>query len=97
MAGPTAVGRPVVFLRRLASVQITVLTLTGTAVSSFSPSAYTPEQPVAVNITVTPDAGVSSHEVEDTVPVDWAVSAISNSGAFDAVDNAVKWGPYRSE
>ncbi len=76
------------------SAQITVLTLTGTAVSSFTPSTYTPEQPLAVSITVTPDTGVTSHEVEDTVPVDWVVSAISNAGVFDALDNAVKWGPF---
>ncbi len=77
-----------------ASVQITVLTLTGTAVSSFTPSTYTPEQPLVVSITVTPDTGVSSHEVEDTVPVDWVVSAVSNAGVFDVIDNAVKWGPF---
>ncbi len=77
-----------------ASVQITVLLLTGTAVAGITPSEYTPEQPVAVSIAVTPDAGVSNYEVEDTVPVDWVVSAISNSGVFDAVDNAVKWGPF---
>ena len=77
-----------------AAVQITVLTLTGTAVASFSPSAYTTEQPVAVSITVTPDTGVSSHQVEDTVPVNWAVSAISNAGVFHEGDNAVKWGPF---
>lgn len=76
------------------SVQITVLSLTGTAVAGFAPSVYTPEQPVAVSITITPDTGVSSHEVEDTVPVDWAVSAISNAGVFDVGDNAVKWGPF---
>lgn len=76
------------------SVEITVLTLSGTAVASFTPSEYTREQPVAVSITATPDTGVSSYEVEDTVPVDWVVSAISHSGVFDGPDNAVKWGPF---
>jgi hypothetical protein len=68
--------------------------LGGTGISTFNPSAYTPGQPVHVNMAVAPESGVDNYAAEDVVPSGWMVSEISHSGVFDSVNNAVKWGPY---
>lgn len=77
-------------------VQVTVTkpVVTGPAVSSFSPEAYTVGQPMTVTLEITPEATVSVYAVEDAIPSGWAVTEISDSGSFDAVNGKVKWGPF---
>ncbi len=60
----------------------------------FDPSIYTPESPVEVLIDVTPDPGTMVHAVEDAPPVGWTVSNINESGAWDSVNEKVKWGLF---
>lgn len=42
---------------------------------------------MSVSIAVTPDGGTSSQAIEDEIPTGWVVSAISDSGSFDGVNN----------
>jgi Immunoglobulin domain len=63
------------------------------AVSSM-PASYTPGVAFTVSILVTPDASTTAYGIEDQVPTGWAVTNIDNSGAFDSVNNKVKWGPF---
>jgi hypothetical protein len=58
------------------------------------PNGYTPAVPVAVSIVVEPDESVVDYAVEDTPPLDWTVSNVSDGGVFDAVTGKVKWGPF---
>jgi hypothetical protein len=71
-----------------------VFAASGTAVSSFDPTTYTPESGVRVSITVTPEPAVLVYAVEDAPPAGWIVSDIDNGGLFDGVNNKVKWGPF---
>ena len=58
------------------------------------PSYYAPGNPVTVTITITPNQETKSYAVEDSLPVGWAISEISNSGLWVAAENKVKWGPF---
>ena len=68
------------------------------AVSGFSTAAYTPGTGFQVQITVTPAGSTVCYAVQDAPPAGWTVtpSSINNSGAFDSVNNMVKWGPFYS-
>ncbi len=47
-----------------------------------------------VTLTASPVPGVTTYAVEERVPTGWAVTAPSDGGAFDAVNQKVKWGPF---
>ncbi len=66
----------------------------GTAISSFSPAAYTPGNGVLVNIVVTPGSATQVYAVEDSPPVGWVLTNINNSGSYDGNAKKVKWGPF---
>ncbi len=68
--------------------------LGGTAVSAFTPTNYTPGVGVQVRIATTPESSTQVYALEDAPPAGWAVSGITDSGSWDAVNGKVKWGPY---
>jgi hypothetical protein len=55
---------------------------------------FVPGVPLDVKINVTPPAGTSTYVVEETVPLDWQVSNISDGGFFDEVNRKIKWGLF---
>jgi hypothetical protein len=61
----------------------------GSAVSSFNSTSYTPGVGVIVTIAVTPDASTQAYAVEDTPPSGWTVSGIDNGGQFDSANRKV--------
>lgn len=78
-----------------ASVSITLSQPPLSAIAAVPDGAtYAPGQPLQMRIFVQPDSGTSVYAVEDSVPAGWVVSSISHDGAFDAVNNKVKWGPF---
>jgi hypothetical protein len=58
------------------------------------PDGYAPGQALAVSIATTPPTGSSNHALEDTPPSGWTISAIDNSGTWDAANRKIKWGPF---
>ncbi len=66
----------------------------GTAIASFSGASYTPGLGITVTLVITPDASTQVYAVEDTPPLGWVVSNISQSGTFDGTNKKVKWGPF---
>ncbi len=67
---------------------------TGSTVARDVPASYTGGAPLTVNVAVTCSPGVGAYAVEDQTPAGWQVSAISDGGMFDAVNNKVKWGVF---
>jgi hypothetical protein len=63
-------------------------------IESQLPAYYVPGVPLPVALAVTPEAMVTVHAVEDGVPPGWTVANVSGSGAFDARNAKVKWGPF---
>lgn len=55
---------------------------------------YAPGQSVEVTIDAAPPAATSNYAVQDAPPVGWTVGTIDNGGAYDSVNNLVKWGPF---
>ena len=66
----------------------------GNTVVSSMPASFAPGVSITVTDSVFPDSSVFVYAVEDTVPLGWSVSNVNNSGGFDAVSHAVKWGPF---
>lgn len=64
-----------------------------TAVCSM-PSIYTNNTPFTVSLTVTPASSVGVYAVEDQIPFGWTATNFSTSGAFDSINNEVKYGPF---
>ncbi len=58
------------------------------------PAGYVPEVTFAVTLLVTPVPGVVTYAVEETVPTGWGIGVVSDGGAFDAVNQKLKWGPF---
>ena len=58
------------------------------------PDSYTPEQPVAVSVAVTPNNSVLAWAVEEGPPDGWVVTNINEAGTWDSVNKKVKWGPF---
>jgi len=58
------------------------------------PEAVYPGSTITVTIQLTPPAGAAIAAAEDAPPVGWAVSNVSDSGAFDAPSGKVKWGLF---
>ena len=78
---------------RLASPRFsraTVLNVGSSAISEL-PHEYTSGVPFMVTIRVTPAQGGVAYGVEDQPPAGWSVSAINESGEYDAVNHKVKW------
>ncbi|MCP4350017.1 MAG: LamG domain-containing protein [Desulfobacterales bacterium] len=55
---------------------------------------YIPGNKSTVSLVAAPLTSVSAYAVEDTPPLGWEVSNISDSGTFDSVNNRVKFGPF---
>jgi Bacterial Ig domain len=55
---------------------------------------YLPGTEVLVTLVTTPAADVKTWAVEESVPVDWTVTGISDGGSWDARNHQVKWGPF---
>jgi hypothetical protein len=95
-AGKLGILTPIL-LALLTSISLfpcSALAGTGSAVSSFSASCYTPGAGLGVNISVTLDASTQVYAVQDAPPSGWTVSNISSGGSFDAVNKVVKFGPF---
>lgn len=59
------------------------------------PNVYTAGAPFTVTLTITPASSVEAYAVQDQIPEGWTATNYSdNGGAFDAVNNEVKWGPF---
>ena len=54
---------------------------------------YCPGVPKRVQIHLSP-GGAKALALEDTPPVGWEVTVISNDGIYDEVNGKVKWGPF---
>lgn len=66
----------------------------GSAVSTFSPTTYTPGTGIVVSISVTPGSSSQVYAVEDLPPTGWTVTDINNSGSWDGIAKKVKFGPF---
>ncbi|MBU6399650.1 MAG: hypothetical protein KGS61_04980, partial [Verrucomicrobia bacterium] len=58
------------------------------------PASYTAGVPLTVTLQANPPPTTSAYAVQDGPPAGWAVSAISNNGAYDSANNLVKFGPF---
>jgi hypothetical protein len=58
------------------------------------PPAYVPGLAFSVELRVEPPSHGSAYAIEDQPPAGWAVSDVSDDGAFDAVRGRVKFGPF---
>lgn len=58
------------------------------------PPAYTPGTAFTVELRAEPPAGGQAYAVEDHPPTGWAVSDVSDGGAFDSATGKVKFGPF---
>ncbi len=76
-----------------ASTPLYATTGYGTAVSVM-PSNYVPGQAYTVTIAVTPAAGNGAFALEEHPPVGWAVTNVSDQGAFSAPGACVRWGLF---
>ncbi|MBK9315806.1 MAG: Ig-like domain repeat protein [Acidobacteria bacterium] len=63
----------------------------GTAISSFSHPTYTPGVGLVVTLAITPDSSTVSQVIEETLPIGWTVSSVSDQGEFDNVSGKVRW------
>jgi uncharacterized delta-60 repeat protein len=72
----------------------TVVTLTAGTAESQLPPVFVPGEPMTVRVSVSPASDGQSYAVEDQPPAGWTVTAITDGGEFDAVNNKVKWGPF---
>ena len=61
---------------------------------SFGPNCYDEGLPTTVSIAVTSDVSVQVYAAEDTPPAGWTVSNINEGGAWDSVNEKVKWGLF---
>jgi hypothetical protein len=64
------------------------------AITRVLPARYNPGLPFTVTLNTAPVPGVFTHAIEEQVPLGWAVSAVSDGGAYDAINRKVKWGPF---
>ena len=58
------------------------------------PAVYAPGIPFTVTINVTPSAAVLSYAVQETPPLGWTVSNISDAGLYNAAAGDIRWGPF---
>ncbi len=55
---------------------------------------YVPGEPLTVTLTASPAPSASAYALEELVPDDCTVSAISHDGELDPVNRRLKWGPF---
>lgn len=53
-----------------------------------------PGQPTVVQLTVEADASGAPLAVEERIPADWLVTAVSDDGHWDASRGVIRWGPF---
>jgi hypothetical protein len=58
------------------------------------PGNFASGQEVAVQLEALPSPGIQAYAVEEAIPFDWGVSAISHAGRWDPVTRQIKWGPF---
>ncbi|MCL5099411.1 MAG: cadherin-like domain-containing protein [Candidatus Omnitrophica bacterium] len=58
------------------------------------PDLYQPSLTITVNLAVQPADGIQTYAIEDHPPAGWTVSAINEGGMLDALNGALKWGPF---
>jgi sugar lactone lactonase YvrE len=75
------------------SATLTVLSRTD-FVQRDLPQFYMPGYKVTVRLDATPLSDATAYAVEDSPPVNWAVSGISDGGFYDAANRKVKFGPF---
>ena len=75
------------------STGLLALAMLGSA-SRDLPSGYRAGTPFSVSITVQLPPAVVAVGLEDAPPAGWAVSDISDNGAWDSQHGKVKWGPF---
>jgi hypothetical protein len=56
--------------------------------------AVQPGAPLAIAISITPPAGITSYAVEERIPPGWSVSEINNDGVYDAEASSIRWGLF---
>jgi hypothetical protein len=57
-------------------------------------STYAPNQPIPVNLTVTPGKTTKAYAVVEAPPTGWTVRNLSHEGRWDANNRRIKWGPF---
>ena len=87
---PTRWVNDVVTVASPSFARATVLNIGSSAVSVI-PQQYEPGVSLTVTIQVTPTQGGVAYGVEDQPPPGWSVTAINESGDYDAVNHKVKW------
>ena len=65
----------------------------GSAVSAL-PTNYFPGVPFTVTIAVTPGSNTLAYALEDRPPEGWAVTNVSDGGAFCPVTHKIRWGLF---
>lgn len=58
------------------------------------PGAFVAAETFTIRLIVRPTSSVSVYAVQDEIPTGWIAQNVSDGGAFDSVNNQVKWGPY---
>jgi len=58
------------------------------------PVCYTGDDLFSASLTLAPPAGTWALGIEESPPVGWTVSNISDGGLWDAVHEKIKWGPF---
>jgi hypothetical protein len=87
------------FGRRWAGVILALLALgqwsghASTVVRSL-PATFLPGTAFSVTNAVSPDASVVVYAVQDTVPLGWTVTNLTDDGTFSAATGTVEWGPF---
>lgn len=78
-------------------VQPQALELSGGALSSVEsatrilPDSYTPGVPLSVVIQISPSPEVISYAVEETLPVGWIATDVSDGGMWDPTQSVIRW------
>ncbi|HRY46591.1 MAG TPA: chitobiase/beta-hexosaminidase C-terminal domain-containing protein [Candidatus Paceibacterota bacterium] len=70
------------------------ISMTFPAVARDLPESYNPGTPFPVRLRVVTAATTLSYAVEEVIPPDCRVTAISHEGVFDAITRKVKFGPF---
>ena len=71
-----------------------VMAANASTVVSSLPASFSPGVSFTVTNLASPDLFVGVYAIQDTPPAGWSVANISDDGAFDAVNQIVKWGPF---
>ncbi len=58
------------------------------------PDAFVPGQALTVSIDITLNGTVNVYALEESIPTNWTLGTISDSGTFDSATGKIKWGPF---